>query len=221
MSDSEPDAGNSEAKSLQGNSSSQAPAPPPPPSLTPPTVQGALPVPRPKWPTVIGVIGLILGVLGVLGAVWGALAPFIVPALFGADSQIVTNSPALHGPWMPFAVAANLYGLGVSVMLIIGAMLLLRWRPSAVTAFRLWAVNSLIATVMGFAIAIGSALPQLEQAQAQMGGGSAFMMPMMVVFMLFGFAMSAAMPVFVLIWFSRAKVKADVVRWFVGGATRA
>jgi hypothetical protein len=98
-----------------------------------------------KWPTVFGVIGIILAALGVLGSCCGAISPLVWPryiqwleGMEGVTEEQIAMAKAgmLPAAWM---VPASLVGLVMSVILMIGAIRLLRRLSSGVGLCKFWA----------------------------------------------------------------------------------
>jgi len=186
---------------------------PAPSAATPPTVRGEMPLRRPSWPTVLGIIALVLSILGLFGSVWGIAAPFVIPAIVGEHEAFdelfdVTN------------IVLNVVSLAVNVLLLAGAVNLLRWRLGAPRLLRAYAVAQLITGTIAMAYGTYLALAQLDAMQADLGGSSAFVSVVTVVSIAMGFLFMAAFPVILLVWFSRAAVKRDMAHWFTGGAAR-
>lgn len=189
----------------------QPPAPAPPSQPSPPELAEPS-----SWPTVFGVIGIIIASLGILGGCCGvampfAWAPFItmmensgnVPA---EDIDRMRNSvpPAA---WM---FAAGAVGLILASMLLTGSIGMLRRRESGYKLCRLWCW--IIILWAAISIPVNFLLTPRPPTGSQPGGqagqlvGSAFGICL-------GVLLWIAFPIFMLVWFSRASVKHEVAGW--------
>ncbi|MHC4711558.1 MAG: hypothetical protein ACYTA3_14425 [Planctomycetota bacterium] len=157
-----------------------------------------------KWPTVFGVIGIILAALGVLGSCCGAISPLVWPryiqwleGMEGVTEEQIAMAKAgmLPAAWM---VPASLVGLVMSVILMIGAIRLLRRLSSGVGLCKFWAWFTLL--------------------QARVPKGD---QPMGAVGQYLGLAVGGCwvlvigvgLPLFALYWFMREPVRAEIVLW--------
>jgi len=147
---------------------------------------------KPAWPTVIGVISIVF-------AGWGLVcAPlFIVINLL--NPRIIDSAPEWYGTYV---IIHAFFGILLAVIHLIGGITLLKRRPASMTLLLTYAclavVSGLIACVITF-ITAGS-MPAAFQAGRRVGA---------FVGLLFGMAY----PVFLLIWFSRTKIKQQVRQW--------
>jgi hypothetical protein len=188
--------------------------------ISPPTEPAEMPVYRRRssWPTVIGVIAIIFGALGVLGAVWSAIAPAFMGSMMAAmphDQFASMESMKDFNSWMaPFSVL----GGGLGALLVVAGIGLLKHRPWARTLCMAWAglkivlvlVSSVLGSYMMFRLFSAMASRQDTNVPA-LGPG------MTAVFFVFGLCLGLvwgwALPVFVLIWMSREKIKTEVGAW--------
>jgi len=145
-----------------------------------------------------------------------------MPLLFSSFDRgggpFSTAASVPKGGWLVATVIANIVGIVVSGLLVIGSALLLRWSRGSVRVLRIYAISALVLAPVGMIIGIVPAMQNLEQTLGPGGPPLAVMLPLMVVFMLLGLALASALPIFLLVWFSRKKIKMDMDRWFDGGA---
>lgn len=157
------------------------------------------------WPMVLGVIAIILGGLGAAMNAIGTIAPWVM---------LILDLPQemRGGQIAPLSSAVSAVGTLLSALLLAGGVALLMRRRFAVRCLLIW---SWLRIVHGFAVGAVQALGQM-QAFEQMGDptGGRFAYLMAGFILLFSVAWSAALPVFMLIWFARRKVKADVAEHF-------
>jgi hypothetical protein len=179
--------------------------------VAPPTQAGPIPVepPRSKWPTVLGIIAIVLAVLGLLSLL-GQVLVLLVPHPPSASQPAVLEPPA--------AVKAIITPLwaAVSVLLLVGGIALVNRRRWSARALVGWAIGDLLLTLVGFGgmLLNTPASQQMSQQNAAMppgygGVGTMFFMTMMC----FGTAIGLTPPIFALVWFGRKKIRDEVARW--------
>ncbi len=186
-------------------------------------------VPQPdaqsSWPTVIGIISIIFGSLGALGGAYQAVAPFLMGMIGGfvpeSDDQakVVFESMAA---WRFPLMVVGIGSLILSVMLIVCGAQLVGRKESASGLHKKWAISKILFSLVAVTINTLAQMAQMkvameQQSQSMGGGGAQFvetaMMVAMVVGIIMGIAFACAYPVFILIWFSREKVKNEVQSW--------
>lgn len=169
------------------------------------------------WPTVVGVIAIVFGIFGVLGGVWGT----VWQALLLADalpppwnnSQIQNNES-----YNQLTLAMQPVAILVALMLLIGGILLTRRSRAGVRWLVAWSIVKLVYGTA--AIVVGLLMqPQMLDAMTASSHGPAPPRGIMSAFMIMGMVIAslwiAALPVFLLIWFTRVGVKADVDAHFL------
>jgi len=164
---------------------------------------GALPLTEQTttWPNVIGIVAIILSILGLLGTAVG----------------LVFTSKWMQ-PSSPFPLARLTYvtsGVLEILLLVVGIGLLKRCRWSIKTAM-VWAVAAIIVAVLNSVLGYSEMEEQLGRMAQDpntppgMGGmtkGAG------CIGMGLGTCASCAFPLFVLVWFLRAKIRAEVSTW--------
>ncbi|UCF67201.1 MAG: hypothetical protein JSV80_15705 [Acidobacteriota bacterium] len=175
--------------------------------------QGTLSGPAPRWPGVIGTIGIILGVIMFIDKaddlfvlrlmrsqetwrqfVGTELAKFIVDAM-----------PARF--WM---LSSSLIGLALAVLLVVGSSRLVRRRQSGITLCKTWSWLAIawvlieIAQVSWWFNVYGSRIPGVA--------GTAWRAPTISVLIVV-FLVMLAYPIFQLLWFSRGDVREQIQLW--------
>lgn len=198
------------------------PQTPMPPPLTPPIEPGPLARPAgyspyaspvPVWPTVIGVLGIVLGSLGLLGGIWGAVAPIVMKTLF-QNTAMDPNMPQFTERWIHWTVILSVLTSAVAVLLIVaGAGILKRaaWSPRAA---RIWAVLKMVLVIANLVVTFE--IQRSALAAATQAGGPGMTVNanlIMIPSLCFGLLWGWALPVFLLIWFSRASIKEQVSKW--------
>lgn len=191
-----------------------------PPSTPPPAPPAAVPPPPPRaWPMVIGIIAIILGALGALGGCVGmAVTPFlrviekVVPA---------GQAPQLEGlaELVPSMLILAFAGLVIAVLLLIGGIGLVRRRRWGMTACLAWAVVKIIFVVAHNVFGYLVNVAQFEQIETMTGNAGGPPLPveffagMGALGACFGIAWGWALPIFMLIWFTRRKIRDEVREW--------
>lgn len=184
--------------------------------VPPPTEFSGMPETPSKWPTVIGTISIILGALGLVCYGCGTLntagsssfssmlpedqRPPPVPA-----AQLAVQITQMCVTWL---LSAWLLAAGI------GLVKRRRWaRPHHLG----WAVAKIVVAVVGTAISfifIQDSVRQINDAMSQQGPPpftvteelvTVVMIAVMIWFLIY--------PIFLLLWFSRRKIKAEVAAW--------
>lgn len=193
-----------------------------PPPLTPPIQPGPLARPAgyspysspiPVWPTVIGILAIVLGSLGLLGGIWGAVSPLVMKTLF-QNMAVDPDMPYFSEKWTQWTIMSSVVSGAVAVVLIVaGAGMLKRtaWSPRVA---RIWAVIKMVFVIVNVVLAFQIQQSTMETT-AQTGGPrtvvnvSFLTIPGIFVGLVWGWAL----PVFLLIWFGRASIKEQVSKW--------
>lgn len=194
----------------------------------PPTRVEAAP-PRPAvWPTVIGIIAIVVGAMGAMangcgGLVGGVIIVVVADRLRGnalIDPVTVAQMDVLRGH-MGLTVTSAVAALALAAVLLAGGIGLAKRRRWSRRVLLVWAVLRIIHGVpaMYLAYALNSAQLNAMEAAAR-DAGSAIPTGMFAVMRTMGLAGSAvmlmwtwALPVFAIVWLSRAAVKDEVHRW--------
>lgn len=192
--------------------------PPPLAPGSPTTPTGA------KWTKIIGIIAIIFGAGGVLQ---GLFAPFslmmVKPQMqsfveMGADQAKVDEYLAKLSQ-VSYA-GAIAYGI-LGILLLTGGILILRHRKAASPLLQIWAVLKVV--IGGILSFKNSALTGMQMelmfSSGSLGGAQESEMVGTIagyavwVGLAFGFIWLCVLPVFLLIWFNRGKIKNDISNW--------
>lgn len=199
-----------------------ATSPTPPIPAAPPTIPGQIGSVerRPVWPIPIGIIVIVFSAWTLLSGLIAVVEGFIGvpimdfwfsprnPGVSDTITQIYTNmAPGflVSGAFLLIAAAFGLTG---------GIALLCRKRWSVVN-LRLWAVVKILSGAV-YAVTEAMVQTQLMLAGTQLTGGG--VTPADVARWAFfdgaiSFIFGAALPMFVLVWFSRPRIRADCGKW--------
>lgn len=186
----------------------------------PPTVPGALGSSAAAWPTVLGVISIVLGSLGALKNACGVVAGLAQGiALMGYSSRVYPSG----GGWTFVTAVLNLVSLGVSVWLLVAGIRLLKRKVVSVRLHKGWAwtriaVALVEAAVGGIVQAI--TVSSMMQSMGASGGAGAPPPGMAPAVMGFGFLIlivtllfSLTYPIVVLGVLSRPWAQQEIGRW--------
>lgn len=187
--------------------------------VAPPTRPGAAwAVPaESSWPKVIGIIAIVLGSLGILGGVYGVFTPQLLgffESLMPPGQEGGFEALEQHAGW---TVATSLVGMAVAALLLVGGIGLAKRRPGSVAMCRVWSVLKIVLVLVNSAVAYRLMLTQFD-AMGQSGPGAMPMGPgfgkVIAMFgVVVGLAWGWALPVFLLIWLGRGKIKAETSGW--------
>lgn len=195
--------------------------------MTPPIDAGEIPQQPSAWPKVIGVITIIFGSLAILQGCVGAVSSLFMSSLSAivpAEQAAVYDAMEDLKPWM---IIGAVLALGLGILLLVAGIGLVRRRAWSPTACMVWAGIKMV-FVVGYTIlgdmaqqAQFEAMQEMMQQDPNMPAAMPAMMgSFMQVFGVFtivlGILWGWALPVFLLIWFARSKIKAEVAGWARG-----
>ena len=203
----------------------------PPALMTPPVEPGEIPHPTSAWPKVIGVITIVFGALGILVyGCGGLIGNVIVVALSGAAQSGGAIDPVnaaqmdVLRQYMPWTILSGLGSLALGVLLLVAGIGLLRRRSWSRKASVVWSIlrmtYAIPTGVLGYIVNTAQ-FEAMEQAAASSSspipsGFFAIMHSLGPAGLGCGLVWGWALPVFLLSWFSRSKIKAEVAQWTQG-----
>lgn len=182
--------------------------PPLPPA--PPTVPG--PVPQQKtqssWPVVLGTIAVVLATLSVLAILIAVVTPMLTSnygEMFGEDFADQMRGLTLVGAVVSACVA---------VLLLAGGISLLRRRRRSIATIKIWAALKIIVTFVGTMYGL-THQPDYAAMNTQTPGGPpvGLMQTFSTVGAVLGILWGCALPVFMLLWFRRSRIKEETAGW--------
>ena len=196
---------------------------PPPTPMTPPTDAAISPKPS-SWPMVIGIIAIILGSLATLGGCIG-LGSSAMFGLFASampeEQKEMMDATKAFAPLMMISAGLT---MPVAIVLLIGGIGLTKRSPRSPKTCRIWAGLKMLLVVYTSIVTFLSSQAQMEAMQRMLeedpntaGAMSGFFGTLMAiigpVILVFAIVWGWALPIFMLIWFSRRKIKAEVAQW--------
>lgn len=192
----------------------------------PPTFAGAVVAPvhaQSNWPTVIGVLSMVLGALAALNSLWTLFFGVFGPWFF--ESVGVAKDPQFAASYestrenIVIIVMNGVGSLLLGCLLFYAGLRVNQRRASGVMLSKVWAwckiAFSIFASITGAMIS----LEQLDSTKTQMTspGVPGFMVnvigPLMVAMMVLSFLWFLAYPVFTLVWFRRPRVREMTATW--------
>jgi hypothetical protein len=191
---------------------------------TPPPLPSHLAAkPGSGWPKTLGIITIVFGSLGSLGG----LAAFVTPIFLkqqmqpyvqmGADPAAVA---AYVEKMMPYQIIMAVLTLSAGLLLLFGGLNLIKKRPVAVKLLLVWAFCKIGIGIYSTIQGIPMAREQMEimQSSSAFGseGGAALGQITSVattIGMIVSLVWIAVLPVFLMVWFSRAKTREQVNAW--------
>jgi len=177
-----------------------APAPVPPQwSQAPPARQAA----QSGWPIAVGVVSIILASLRFICVPIGLLGTHT------AVKNPPAGAPAFPDWWLTYATLGAVPATLLGVLLLVAGIMLCRRRPAGRTAHVVWAPLELLWRVVDIVCVV-------QLMRFQRGSGPEHLGQQ--VGLLIGTLIAVAYPIFILIWMSRDRVRAEVAAWRAGGA---
>ncbi len=168
------------------------------------------------WHMPIGIISIVLGVCGFFGGCVPALAPLlsgyfeefarnVMPAGQSVGMAAITEHPGRM-------LAQGLLTMGAAGLLIFAGIGTARKKPWGPRLSVLWAIVKMIVVVLTLWLAWPVQQAQMETMQQNLGPqvGRGFYDAMLYGGMVLGLLWGWAYPIFLLIWMSRAKVRAQI-----------
>lgn len=195
------------------------------PADAPPTRAGDFVPLRPPegWPTVIGVLSIIFGSLGSLQGFCGLLSlilmAVVVPLLPQEMKDQMGQQMQSSAPYPVPQALVTLLELVGSVMLLVGGIFLVKRRAKAAGVLTAYAVVDLVANTCGSVLAYFALRAQMAHLQndPQMQQVPSWMLNIMKnmgpVVIPIGWVLVSIWPVFLLLWFRRAKIRASMAAW--------
>lgn len=187
------------------------------------------PVVKTTWPKTIGIVTLLFGVLGGLKGAGSILSSFFSEMLAKASNL----PPEFYDKWRPFMLGSGAGEICLGIFLFLGGFMLLYRKRFAVVILVLWALMKMLFGVVGTFfnyLMQKEQLPlMLEQQRKAMqkaggaGGGAGTeqvaemvtsMTQVISTVMLFaGLIWVMVLPLFILIWFIRPKIRRELATW--------
>lgn len=178
---------------------SDLPAMPPPVREPAPPGAPLGPPRRPGWATAIGVISVVLAGMGLICTPISLAMQDLLPKLMPGAPIIDIRDyyPEWYGTYYTIMIFV---GLALAVLHLAGGITVLRKHTLARALYLTWAGANLVLTVINIVISL--AFMDLSSAPRTVR-----------IATIIGIPVGLAYPVFLLIWFNRAKIKQQVSAW--------
>ena len=166
----------------------------------------------------IGIIGIIFGILGILGGAWGIAGQFLMDAFMAmvpeGQGQAIRET---QQAWLGWSILTQVFAIGAAVLLLTAGVGVMRLQRKGVRLIRIWSIVKFVvvgvSAPVNYLIGRDMMAAQMEadpQVANVMGNFAQIFASAGVCF---GVVWGFALPVFVLIWFSRKKIKAETAEW--------
>jgi hypothetical protein len=193
----------------------QDPAPP----VIPPTHPGGFQVPprESAWPSAVGIIAIVFGSFAILAGCWGVVTPWFFALLREVLPPGQTVGLEALEEFRTWTVIVSVLTMAVALMALFAGIGLYQRRRWGVQLGLTWAIVKI-----PFAVAIGVYDYALQRAQFEnmsvQGAGGPGLSPGLVaglslIGVVLGLLWRWAFPIFLLIWLSRGKIKAETSQW--------
>ena len=186
------------------------------PVIAPPQTAGAIPRPQSTWPVVIGVIGLVFSIMAVIGGCWGMASPWVVEMF----AKVIPDQEAAQLTSIRqlkyWIVGSSLLGSLVAVVLIVGSIGLIKRRRYSRRYVIAWAFLKIVFAIGAAVLAYVTQQNQIAamKNESQMASAPAGLLDLLgIITAIVQFVWYSALPLFMLIWFWRPKIRAEMEVW--------
>ncbi len=182
-----------------------------------------------SWPKTVGIITLIFGILGVLKGL-----STIASSFFGEMMAKVSNlPPEFYDKWKPFMLGSGVVDILLGLLLFAGSLVLIFRKRFAMFVLMGWALMKIVFGLVGgvfnfimqreqMPLVIEQQRKAMEKAGGASGAAGADQVADMVgnateiistVALFVGLAWLMVLPLFILIWFIRPKIRREMADW--------
>jgi len=165
---------------------------------------------KPSWPTVVGIISLcVAGIFSLM--MIGSLAISAAVQNNPQQRRIMADMPEWIASWQYKAISGT-FTIGAYAVLAIGGVMLLKRRRAGRALHMAYVMMGIVLAIAGSVVTLMMMdhMPATPNAPPQ---AHAIQQITTVIGFVVGLAFALAYPVFLLIWFSRAKVRQHVQTW--------
>lgn len=175
-----------------------------------------------QWPKLIGIIGILFGALALLQS---AMAPLMIPftrksmeSTIGDDEAMLEKLDAYMTDLTALSTLSAIIFALLAIVLIVGGVLLIKRQRAAKHLLLAWAVIKIVAGLFINFKNYGLTKTQLEFLMPTMEGSGSEALNNITnisatVGLIGGSIWLIALPVFLLIWFSRARIRRETAQW--------
>ncbi len=172
-----------------------------------------------SWPMVIGILAIVFGVMAMIQSLFAALSPIVLNAVGRLMPKSQAASLAVAQKWLWWTYASGALAGVLGLLLLCAGVSILKRRRRAARLVRAWAglklLYALLAVAIGFFM-IPDQLAAMRQ-DPNLAKSPVLSGPLVEVMMFVGVALGmlwiAALPVFMLVWLGRRKIKEELSSW--------
>lgn len=175
------------------------------------------------WPKTLGIITMVFGALGSLGGLVAVINPFLLSKQLESYVQMGADAAAVNAyidKMVPYQITVAVLTFTAGLLLLAGGITLLKKRAIAVKLLLAWGVYKIgigiHTTIQGFPM-VREQMEIMQSANAFGGDAGEAIGQITSIATTFGLIASlvwvAVLPVFLFVWFSRAKIREQVKAW--------
>lgn len=161
------------------------------------------------WPTVLGIVCLILGGLGLAGGMCGLTMSVLGSSM--ASAQGAGNE--MSGRMLAFTAVGTVFQMALSAGLLVSGIGVLRQRSWGVLASKIWAIAKIIVSGVSLVVQMALGISTDVLADSGMNWSEESIRVMTWLFGGIGLIWALILPVFVLVWFARPVIKQEIADW--------
>jgi len=171
---------------------------------------------------VLGTIAIVFGLCGALQGLCGVASVFAmgpITQMLGKFTPATAGGPTLESTlavtqkFAAWAIASNIFAVLVAVLLIVGGARLIKRRAKCRGTILLWGGLKFLVAVVAVVLGYLSMQEHASLASGPSAPGSAMMQGVAMFSLAFSFLWLLALPVFMVVWFSRPRIRDEVAGW--------
>ena len=144
---------------------------------------------------------------------------FIMPMVSSMTASAPPGTNVDFNQWRPLSIVIAVLAGVLSVMLAVGGAGLLKRRPWSPTCLRAFSILKILFGILSAVFAFSMMQSQIANFQSQGSPKTPIPASLMSFFAVFGAAVailwSAALPVFLLVWFSLSNIRRETAEWSI------
>lgn len=184
---------------------------------TSPWSHGGLPQPQSSWPGIVGTISIVFGSLGLLCYGCNSIMTVASPLMQSIVPPEAQQAQA-QGAVLALNIGSYCIGFLLAILLLFSGIGVVQRRRWGRTTSIVWAFLKVALAIIVLALTVILAQDIADQVNQQMqasGQAAPFTMTpeLIILFAGVGVLFQLIWPVFILIWFNRARIKDEVATW--------
>ena len=170
------------------------------------------------WPRTLGILAIVFGALAVLGGVLTAVGQIFSEQFAKMAPEGQRAAMTSLEQWKSWIVTEQVLRVALGVLVIVAGAWVMQRRPKGVKWMHIWSGLKIVLVIGALALGLQTVDVQVAAMQQSVQGTQTPMSPAMmktVAQFSLGLALlwGAALPVFMLIWFGRQRIKNEVSSW--------